>query len=129
MSPEQGNGADVLAVAADLMFASRIRGAAATAGAAVAFARTRQDALGRARAAHPRLILLDLDAVGVDPPELIRALKTDPGTGAVPIVAFGAHVRGEALRAAREAGADRVLARSRFVQELPALLSGAVRQP
>jgi hypothetical protein len=37
------------------------------------------------------------------------------------MVAFGSHVETEAFRAAREAGADHVVARSRFVQLLPQL--------
>jgi hypothetical protein len=40
----------------------------------------------------------------------------------VPVIAFGAHVQGAALVAARAAGADRVLARSAFVNALPGLL-------
>jgi hypothetical protein len=38
------------------------------------------------------------------------------------VVAFGPHREGDAFRAAREAGADRVLARSAFVERLPELL-------
>jgi CheY-like chemotaxis protein len=60
----------------------------------------------------------------VDVPALIARLKSDPETATIPVIAFGSHVNAEALRAAREAGADRVLARSAFVRDLPALLGG-----
>lgn len=112
----------VLAAAADLMFGSRIRGTAEQLGVAVEFARS-ADAL-LARAADARLILLDLDARWVEQGGVIRALKADPTTAGVPIVAFVSHVRTDAIEAARQAGADRVVPRSVFVKELPALLRG-----
>jgi len=111
-----------LALVADLIFASRIRGVAETVGARVHIARSAAELLDAARNALPRLVLLDLDARGVDVPALVGSLKADPSLATIPLVVFGAHVEGEALRAARMAGADRVLARSAFVRELPNLL-------
>lgn len=113
-----------LALVADLLFASRIRGAAAAAGVEVAVVQSAAAFLERARALHPRLILIDLDARAGDAPALIRELKEDPVLRSVPVVAFGAHVEGIALLAARAAGAERVVARSAFVRDLPALLQG-----
>jgi CheY-like chemotaxis protein len=113
-----------LALVADLLFASRIRGAAAAAGVEVAVVQSAAAFVERARALHPRLILIDLDARSGDAPALIRDLKADPALSAVPVVAFGAHVEGPALLAARAAGAERVMARSAFVRDLPALLRG-----
>jgi hypothetical protein len=43
----------------------------------------------------------------------------------VPVVAFASHVRADLIAEARAAGADRVLARSAFVAELPALVARA----
>ena len=40
------------------------------------------------------------------------------------LVAYGSHVDAEALRAARAAGCDPVLPRSKFVDDLPAALPG-----
>lgn len=115
-----------LALVADLIFASRIRGVAAAVGARVRIARSAVELLDAARAAAPRLILLDLDARGADVPALVQSLKADPALATIPLVVFGAHVEGEALRAARMAGADRVLARSAFVRELPTILRSAL---
>jgi CheY-like chemotaxis protein len=114
--------ATVIAVAADLVFGSRIRGTAEQLGVSVEFARS-ADALFE-KAPGARLILLDLDARWVEPGTLIAALKEDPATAAVPVVAFVSHVRTDAIDAARTAGADRVVPRSVFVRELPALLRG-----
>jgi len=116
----------VIALVADLIFASRIRAAASAAGVGAATVHRGADLEKRAREHRPRLILLDLDARGTDVPALIGTLKSDPVLKSVPVVAFGAHIETEALRTASAAGADRVLARSAFVRLLPELLLGAV---
>lgn len=113
---------DALALVADLIFASRIRGVAAAVGARVRTVGSASELLDAARAVSPRLIILDLDARGVDVAGLVEYIKSDPALAAIPVVVFGSHVEGARLRAAREAGADRVLARSAFVRDLPALL-------
>jgi CheY-like chemotaxis protein len=113
--------AHIAAVAADMIFGARIRGAAQLAGVEVRFAR---DAASLAQvAAGARLVLLDLDARWLDIAGSIEALRSGEATADVEIVAFVSHVRADAIAAARAAGADRVLARSAFVRELPALLS------
>jgi CheY-like chemotaxis protein len=109
----------VVAVVPDLMFASKIRGAAVQAGVAVVFVRSAPELLERAAGA--RLVLLDLETRWLDAGTAIRALKQE--ANAARVVAFASHVLGEILTAARGAGADRVLARSAFVRELPDLLN------
>ena len=112
-----------VALVADMMFASRIRGAASVAGVQVLTVSRAEKLLEEARRLRPRLVLLDLDTRAADVPALIRTLKSDPDTSAARIIAFGPHVASEALIAARDAGADRVLARSAFVRDLPQLLT------
>lgn len=69
------------------------------------------------------LVLVDLGHRAADPVGAIRALRA---RSPVPrIVAFGSHVDAETLSAAREAGADRVLARSAFSARLAELLRGS----
>jgi CheY-like chemotaxis protein len=114
------NSAQVVAAVADLLFAARIRAAASDAGRAVQFARSVDELMNAATLAS--LLLLDLDARWLDAAAVIRRLKNDTRTAAVPIIAFVSHVRTDAIEAARAAGADRVLARSAFVRDLPQLL-------
>ncbi len=117
------SGPVIVALVADLLFASRIRGTAALVGARVQVVQKGAalwDAVERAR---PALVLVDLGA-REDAVDVIRRLKASPGPAAPRVVAFGSHVAEEALRAARDAGADRVLARSAFVRVLPSLLAG-----
>lgn len=115
--------AAVLALAADLMFASRIRAAASAAGSQVRIARSASELVDAARTLTPARILIDLDARAGDPIAAIGSLKDDEDTRGIEIVAFVSHVREDAIQAARAAGADRVLARSAFVRELSRLVS------
>jgi DNA-binding NarL/FixJ family response regulator len=119
-----GAGPRVYALAADLMFASRIRGAGEMVGTPVKLLRSGSALVEAVRAAGGGLVLLDLDARGLLPGELIPALH---GVGAR-VVCFVAHVNVERIEEARAAGADRVLARSAFVRELPALLADRALQ-
>jgi CheY-like chemotaxis protein len=105
---------DVLAVVTDLFFQSRIASAARAADRRALFVRS-LSALERQRGT---LALVDLDA-DLDVLAAIRALRA-AGTGS--IVAFGPHVDTDLRKAAKAAGADRVLAKSKFVSVLPDLM-------
>ncbi len=75
---------------------------------------------------HPPadLYLVDLDAKGFDPIAAIQAARA--ASPALAIVAFVQHERVDQVRAARDAGASRILSRGAFSERLPALLqSGA----
>ena len=113
---------NAVALVADLIFASRVTGAAGP-GATVRVVRT-PEALAEALADGADLALIDLEADGAH--EAIArcaAARPRPRT-----VAFGSHVRRDALEQARAAGADEALPRSAFVARLPALLSPSVPQ-
>ncbi len=101
----------------DLIFFSRVAATARAAGLTVRQARTADALLALARQEPPGGVILDLHAEGLDVPGLLAGLReacpTMPTT-----VAFGSHVEAETLRAARDAGCDRVLPRSKFVKEL-----------
>jgi len=69
----------------------------------------------------PVLILLDLSAPG-DWENAIRRIKLRPHTRQIPLYTFGSHIDAETLRRARAAGADHAWARSKMMQEAPALI-------
>jgi len=91
----------VVAFAPDLMDRSRI--AAAVPG--VEFARS----TGALASIPARLVLLDLSRPGA-----LEAIATVTA----PVVGFGSHVDDDLLAAARAAGCDEVLPRSRFFRQL-----------
>src|SRR5690606_30260422 len=111
------------------MFASRIRGVAGAAGIPIELVSSPAALRSRVERDPPRRILIDLDARGWDPIALIRELRAGPAP-TTEIIAWVSHVRADAIQAAREAGADRVLARSAFsrqVQEWISLTSCSVQ--
>jgi DNA-binding NarL/FixJ family response regulator len=101
----------------DLIFFSRVASAARAAGRAVKQARTPAEALQLARLTPPGGVLIDLHNESLDLPAFLAELRA--ACPAMPrTVAFGSHVDADRLKAARAAGCDRVLPRSRFVEEL-----------
>lgn len=62
------------------------------AGYQVETASTAQEGIAKARDLQPTLILMDIGLPGMDGLEATRALKADPVTAAVPVVALTAHV-------------------------------------
>jgi CheY-like chemotaxis protein len=104
----------VLVLCDDLLFWSKIQGAAKAAGITVM--RTRDGAVPPG----VRRVLVDLQAGSLDPDACALAWKSAPHCPQ--LIAFASHVDVDAQARAREAGFDRVLSRSVFVRELPALL-------
>jgi DNA-binding response OmpR family regulator len=70
----------------------------------------------------PDLILFDLDLFDQSPGSYFLRLKSDPATSEVPMICFGSHKDTETFTAAKVAGADQVLARSRFFSSLAEIL-------
>jgi hypothetical protein len=103
----------VLALVTDLMFASRITAEAKAAGTAVQILR-RPEQLIRAEG---DLLLADLNLQGAAVAAATWA--TQQGRR---VVGFVSHMDSAAIAAAKEAGVQEIMARSRFVQVLPALL-------
>ena len=105
----------------DLIFTSRITGTARDLGLAVRPARSAEALVELARQHPPRCVLVDLGHPGLDLGDLLRRLGE--ACPALPrVVAYGSHVDTATLRAARAAGCDPVLPRSKFVEELPRAL-------
>lgn len=108
-------------LAADLLFSTRVLGAAQAIGANVEVCPTPAKLLERVVGDDVRLILLDLTTPQFDVAAVVPMLRT--GAPSCRIVAFGAHVDLERLRAAADAGCDEVLTRSQFQQSYVKLLS------
>jgi CheY-like chemotaxis protein len=112
----------VVAVLSDLMFTVKIQDAAKRAGTDVVFVTSQQNAITQARE-NPVLIVLDLNDAAIDPLDLIRKLKQEETTAKIQLLGFVSHVQTDLIQAARDNGCDRVMARSAFSQNLPAILA------
>ncbi len=110
-----------LLLSRDLIFTSKVTGTASALGHRVVVAGN--IALASAMLARwvPVVVFVDLGAGDLVGPASIVTYRglVPPET---PFLAFGSHVDVEALDAAKAAGCDPVMPRSRFTNELPALV-------
>lgn len=112
----------------DLIFFSRISGAARAVGLSVRQAKTAADLLACARQVAPGGVIIDLQNPGLDLPGLLAELRAV--CPAMPrVTAYGSHVEADVLRAARQAGCDRVMPRSQFAEELEGAIAGWLTPP
>lgn len=111
----------VLAVVDDLLFTVKISDAAKRAGLDAEFLKSEKDLLEKAKE-QPLLIILDLNANSVNPLKLIGKLKGNGDFKNISLIGFLSHVQGELKMQAQEAGANMVMARSAFSQNLQQIL-------
>ena len=111
----------VLAVVDDLLFTVKIGDAAKRAGLTPEFVKSEKDVIDRAKE-HPLLIIMDLNCNAVQPLKVISQLKSGAETKNISLIGYLSHVQGELKLQAQEAGADMVMARSAFSQNLPQIL-------
>ncbi len=113
----------VLAAVEDLLFKSKISETAETLGVEARFPSSPKKILETLRESPPELLVLDLNSARFEPLTLLRTVKSDDATKDVRTVGFLSHVQKDLAVAAREAGCDRVIARSAFTKDLPKILS------
>jgi PleD family two-component response regulator len=112
----------ILAVVDDLLFTVKIADAAKRAGVDVEFLKSEHDVLEKAVNELPLLIIIDLNNNSVQPLELITKLKSKDELKRISLIGYLSHVQGELKLQAQEAGANIVMARSAFSQNLPQIL-------
>jgi CheY-like chemotaxis protein len=105
----------------DLIFTSKITGTARELGHRVLVAGAVPLAASMIEQWKPCVIFVDLSAGELVVPAALMAFQKLAGPS-TPFVAFGSHVDTDAFAAARSAGCDPVLPRSRFTAELPELI-------
>jgi DNA-binding NarL/FixJ family response regulator len=106
----------------DLIFTSRIVGTGRDLGLELRSVKTIPALLDQARKQPPACVILDLSLAGATVGDTVMQIRQNAPTAR--IVAYGSHVDAATLKAARDAGCDPVLARSQFVERLPAELRG-----
>jgi CheY-like chemotaxis protein len=115
----------VLGLVGDLFFGARIRETAQQVGVECELVKDPAALVERAAAASPRLIIVDMSLRRGDPAAAVRSLKADERTRSVPVVGYLFDSDDERIRAARDAGCDKVLSRGGLTQRLPEILRGA----
>ena len=72
---------------------------------------------------QPALIIFDLGNDSIPWSEWIGIISSGSATRGMPVLCYGSHVETETLREAKQAGADQVVARSKFFTDMPELIS------
>jgi PleD family two-component response regulator len=108
----------VIAAVEDLLFRSKISETASTLGIEAAFPRSPKKLLEALRESPPDLLILDLNSARFEPLTLLGDVRSEKATRDVSTVGFLSHVQKDLAVAAREAGCDRVVARSVFTKDL-----------
>jgi len=111
----------IAAVVTDLIFASRISAQARAAGLNVQLIRTLGALDELLTHASPDLLIVDLNAQGIDP--MVAIARTRKCAKLPRICAYFSHVQHELADEAHKLGADEVLPRSRFVNQLRSLFA------
>ena len=112
----------IIAVVSDLIFSTKITGTGKALGRPVMVARTIErlrEHLAASEKSDGKLVIVDLNVTGPDPMAAIREAKADGAQ----VIAYLSHVQAELAAAAKQAGADQVMARSAFTDRLPQILS------
>jgi PleD family two-component response regulator len=112
----------ILAVVEDLLFTVKISDAAKRAGLEVEFLKSERDVIEKATHEKPLLIILDLNFSAVQPLKLISKMKSNGEMKQISVIGYLSHVQGELKQQAQEAGANMVMARSAFSQNLQQIL-------
>ena len=112
----------ILAVVEDLLFTVKISDAAKRAGLEVEFVKSERDVIEKATNESPLLVTLDLNFNAVQPLKLIAKMKSNGEMKQISVIGYLSHVQGELKQQAQEAGANIVMARSAFSQNLPQIL-------
>jgi CheY-like chemotaxis protein len=110
-----------LIITKDLFFASKVTGTAAALGLTVRSA----GSLEQLPSDDLALVILDLDCPGISPQDVMAAL---PAGKPIITVAFGPHVHEAQLAAAKSAGFEHVLPRSKFSATLVEILQSALHR-
>jgi PleD family two-component response regulator len=112
----------ILAVVEDLLFTVKISDAAKRAGLDVEFVKSERDVIEKATSEKPLLIILDLNFSAVQPLKLISKVKSNGEMKQISVIGYLSHVQGELKQQAQDAGANIVMARSAFSQNLQQIL-------
>ena len=114
---------EALLVVGDVFFSAQLRDTLKRLGMGAKSARTDAEVAAVLDAIVPRLVIVDLTIKTLDPTALVSRLKGDDATRSLPVIAFAGHVFTEALGAAAEAGADRVVTNGQISGNLPGIIA------
>ena len=118
----------VVCLEAELFFATRLQDVIVAQGGRAVIVETPEAFVNAIDRYFPVLALVDLQTPG-DWGLAITRTKMRPHSRQIPLYAFGSHVDGASLHAARKAGADHAWARSKLMAELVTVVEQHLHPP
>lgn len=119
----------VLVVVDDLLFVSKIDGAAAALGLSWEAVPSPDALTQHTRAARPAVVIVNLTHRRFDALAALESLKADPAMADLPVLAYGPHTDTVRLARANALPAVRAVSRSEFSARLQTLLRAALESP
>jgi DNA-binding NarL/FixJ family response regulator len=111
----------ILVAVHDLMFTSKINSVAK--GHELTWLPRGTSVAAKAKELKPEVVLIDLGNAALKPAEAIAALKADPETKEIVVLAYVNHTEEALIAAARAAGCDQIFSKGEFSRRLPELLA------
>ena len=113
----------VAVLSRDLFFGMRIRNALKQMGYTTLLKKTEAELDSELSGEPAALVLIDFN----NEVDWVTIAETIAAHSDVPVIAFGSHTDTESFRAARQAGASRVISNGAFTQQLPDLVEKYAR--
>ena len=117
----------MLGLISDLFFGMRVRNTAEQLGYSLRLLESQSEIedgatfIALLKDLQPKLIVLDLHS-NLPWQDWLQMAKSDDGLAAIPWLTYGSHVNGDLLKSARQLGADQVVAKSKFTEDLAMLI-------
>lgn len=104
----------ILVAVTDIFFYTKIRDALRAGRYRIEKARTLQDIAEKSSAALPAAMILDMNDLTIDAFEALTALKADPVSKALPILAYANHEEVDTWNRAKALGVTKIVSRNEF---------------
>jgi PleD family two-component response regulator len=121
-------GATILIAVTDIFFYAKLRDALRPQGYTLERIRNQDEVLPKAVSAKPAAMIINMNDVGVDAFQALEVLKSDPGSGSFPILAFANHEEVETWKRAKELGVTKVVSRNEFSSRTKDLIEELIHQ-
>jgi CheY-like chemotaxis protein len=116
---------EVVVFVEDVFYTAKIRETARSVARDVRFVRDAAALERRLSGPAPGMVIMDLNAESMRPIEMLRKIKDHPEWKSARVVAFSSLARAELMQEANQLGAEVVLPKTSFTQQLPETLQAA----
>lgn len=117
----------ILVAVNDLFFYTKIRDALKPMGVTIERARSQEEVPAKAASMVPAAVIINMNDEALDAFKALEAVKADPLTKQIPILAFVNHEEVDTWRCAKELGVSKIVSRNEFSARTGALVEEVLR--